>query len=321
MAAPPVFDSLLDAIGNTPLVRLNRTASEYPVEIFAKCEFLNPGGSLKDRIGKRMLLEAEAAGKIKPGDTLIEPSSGNTGIAIALAAAARGYKLIVTMPEKMSMEKQVVLEALGATIIRTPTALPYNHPDSLFGVAKRLLQEIPRSFMLDQYNNPDNPLAHYHTTGAEIVEQTGGRLDYFVCAAGTGGTITGCSRRLKEAIPNVKVIGIDPEGSILSGGEPGPPYLVEGIGYDFIPQVLENARVDEYLQSNDRNSFHYARRLIREEGMLVGGSSGAVLWGALEIAKRCKGGERIVALFGDSVRNYLSKFLLDDWMREHGLLD
>jgi cystathionine beta-synthase len=318
MSTSPIFDSITDAVGNTPMVRLNRVCTEFPVEFLAKCEFLNPGGSVKDRIGVRMLVEAEKAGKIKPGDTLIEPTSGNTGIGIAMAAAARGYKLIITMPMKMSMEKQVVLEALGAKIVRTPTEAAHDSPDSLFGVAHRLLGEIPNSFMLDQYTNPDNPDAHYYGTGAEIVEQCEGQLDYCVISVGTGGTITGVARKLKEAIPNCKIIGVDPIGSILGGGEPGGPYFVEGIGYDFFPDVLDNSLVDEYVKTNDADSFYWARKIVRDEGLLVGGSSGAVLWAARQIAERCKGNERMVLVFADSVRNYLSKHLNDAWMAEKG---
>lgn len=319
MPPPPVFDSVVDAVGNTPMIRLNRVCDEYPVEFLAKCEFLNPGGSIKDRIGVRMLLEAERAGRIKPGDTLIEPTSGNTGIGIALAAAARGYNVIITMPMKMSTEKQVVLEALGARIVRTPTEAPHDSPESLFGVAERLLREIPNSFMLDQYKNPNNPDAHYFGTGAEIVEQCGGRLDYCVVSVGTGGAITGIARRLREEIPTCKIVGVDPVGSVLGGGEAGAPYLVEGIGYDFFPDVLDNSLVDEYVKTVDSDSFYWARRIIRDEGLLVGGSAGAVLWAARQIAARdCKGGERMVLVFADSVRNYLSKFLSDAWMREHG---
>ena len=318
MAASPIFDSITDVVGNTPMVRLNRICAEFPVEFLAKCEFLNPGGSVKDRIGVRMLIEAEKADKIKPGDTLIEPTSGNTGIGIALAAAARGYKLIITMPMKMSMEKQVVLEALGAKIVRTPTEAAHDSPDSLFGVADRLLKEIPGSFMLDQYANPDNPDAHYYGTGTEIVEQCEGRLDYCIVSVGTGGTITGIARKLKEAIPGCKIIGVDPIGSILGGGEPGGPYFVEGIGYDFFPDVLDNSLVDEYIKTNDADSFYWARKIVKDEGLLVGGSAGAVLWAARQIAPRCKPGERMVLVFADSVRNYLSKHLNNDWMREHG---
>lgn len=314
----PIKDSILDAIGNTPMIKLKHIGAEFPVEILAKCEFLNPGGSVKDRIGARMVLEAEKQGRIKPGDTLIEPTSGNTGIGLAMAAAVRGYKLIIVMPMKMSMEKQVVLENLGAQIVRTRTEAAHDDPDSLFGVAKALNESIPNSHILDQYSNPANPDAHYYGTGKEIVEQCEGKLDYFVCSVGTGGTITGCARRIKEEIPGCRIIGVDPVGSILGGGTEIKPYLVEGIGYDFFPDVLDNTLIDEYVKTEDGPSFEVARRLIREEGMLVGGSCGSTVWAALQIAKRCKGGERMVVVLSDSSRNYLSKFLSDDWMKEKG---
>jgi len=318
MPAPRPCDSILNVIGNTPMVRLKRVASDYPIEMFAKCEFLNPGGSVKDRIGARMVLEAERSGRIKPGDILIEPTSGNTGIGLAMAAAVRGYRLIIVMPMKMSTEKQVVLENLGAQIVRTRTEAAHDDPDSLFGVARSLQESLPNAHILDQYNNVDNPDAHYEGTGAEIVEQCDGRLDYFVCSVGTGGTITGCARKIKEEIPGCKIVGVDPVGSILGGGTETSPYLVEGIGYDFFPAVLDNTIIDEYIKTTDADAFSYARKLIREEGMLVGGSSGSTLWAALQIAKRCRGGERIVAVLSDSCRNYMSKFLTDEWMTANG---
>jgi cystathionine beta-synthase len=316
----PILQDITTAVGNTPLIRLNRIGEEYGCEILGKCEFLNPGGSVKDRIGVRMVEEAEREGRIKPGDTLIEPTSGNTGIGLALAAAVKGYKLIITMPEKMSREKQVVLEALGAKIVRTPTEAAHDAPESLFGVAKKLNAEIPNSHILDQYKNENNTLAHYHGTGAEIIAQTGGQLDYFVCGVGTGGTITGAGRKLKEEIPGVRIIGADPVGSILGGGTEVSTYKVEGIGYDFFPDVLDNSVIDEYVKTRDKESFTLARRLIREEGMLVGGSSGSALHAALEIAKR-EPGKRIVVVLADSVRNYMTKFISDDWMRENGFMD
>ncbi len=315
---PSILPNILHAIGNTPMVRLNKIGSEYPVEILAKCEFLNPGGSVKDRIGYRMVEMAERSGRIKPGDTLIEPTSGNTGIGLAMAAAVKGYKLIITMPMKMSMEKQVVLEALGATIVRTPTEAAHDAPDSLFGVAQKLHAEIPNSHILDQYTNEDNILAHYDGTGQEIFDQTGGKLDYMVCGVGTGGTITGVARKLKENVPGVQIIGVDPVGSILGGGTEVKSYKVEGIGYDFFPDVLDNTLIDQYVKTEDPASFDLALRLIREEGLLVGGSSGSAIYGALEIAKQCKGGERIVVILADGVRNYMSKFLSPAWMAEQG---
>jgi cystathionine beta-synthase len=316
----PILDSILDAIGSTPMIRLNKIGKKTGCELLAKCEFLNAGGSVKDRIGRRMVEEAERSGRIKPGDTLIEPTSGNTGIGMALAAAVKGYRMVITMPEKMSREKQVVLEALGAEIIRTPTEAAWDAPESHIGVAKQLKKILPKAHILDQYSNPDNPDAHYHGTGKEIVEQCGGKLDYVVLTAGTGGTITGVARRVKEEIPGAKVIGVDPVGSILAGPGPIGSYKVEGIGYDFIPDVLDRSLVDEWIKSDDQHSFQMARRLIRQEGLLVGGSSGSAAWAAVEIAQR-EPGKRIVTLLPDSVRNYMTKFLDDHWMRESGFTD
>ncbi|HEX6243303.1 MAG TPA: cystathionine beta-synthase [Polyangiales bacterium] len=320
MSHDTIYDSVLDAVGNTPLVRLSRIGRDLPCELVAKCEFMNPGGSVKDRIGVRMLLDAERAGRIRPGDTLIEPTSGNTGIGIALAAAVRGYRVIITMPEKMSQEKQVVLEALGAEIIRTPTEAAWDSPDSHIGVAKRLREVIPRSHILDQYGNPSNPLAHEEGTAAEILAQCGGKLDAVVMTAGTGGTITGVARAIKRVLPDAQVIGVDPEGSILAGPGEIKSYKVEGIGYDFIPDVLDRKLVDRWVKSNDRDSFRIARRLIRQEGLLVGGSSGAAVCAALAIGKNMKAGQRLVVILPDSIRNYLSKFVSDGWMRQHGFL-
>ncbi len=314
-------DSILEAIGNTPMVRLQKIGKNTGCDIFAKCEFMNAGGSVKDRIGRRMVEEAEKSGRIQPGDTLIEPTSGNTGIGMALAAAVKGYRMIITMPEKMSREKQVVLEALGAEIIRTPTEAAWDAPESHIGVAKELQKVIPNSHILDQYGNADNPEAHYHGTGKEIVEQMDGPFDFFVATAGTGGTITGAAKRIKEEVPGVKVVGVDPVGSILAGPATIQSYKVEGIGYDFIPDVLEREVIDEWIKSEDRESFLMARRLIRHEGLLVGGSSGSAVWAAVEIAKREGPGKRIVTILPDSVRNYMTKFLDDAWMRESGFTE
>jgi cystathionine beta-synthase len=313
-----IMNSILEAIGNTPMVRLRTIGQKTGCEFLAKCEFFNAGGSIKDRIGRRMVEEAERKGRIKPGDTLIEPTSGNTGIGMALAAAVKGYRMIITMPEKMSREKQVVLEALGAEIIRTPTEAAWDAPESHIGVAKQLQKILPNSHILDQYSNPDNPLAHYHGTAEEILDQTDGKLDMVVMTAGTGGTITGVARKLKEKLPNVRIVGVDPVGSILAGPGPIGTYKVEGIGYDFIPDVLDRGLVDEWVKSEDRESFLMARRLIRHEGLLCGGSCGSAVWGAVEMAKKYGPNKRIVVVLSDSVRNYMTKFLDDQWMRANG---
>ncbi|QDU86581.1 Putative cystathionine beta-synthase [Planctomycetes bacterium Pla163] len=316
-----IYDSILDAIGSTPLVRLNRVAQNSGCEILVKCEFMNPGGSVKDRIGARMVLEAERTGRIKPGDTLIEPTSGNTGIGMAMAAAVRGYRMVITMPQKMSREKQVVLEALGAEIIRTPTEAAWDAPESHIGVAKQLQKILPNSHILDQYGNEDNPLAHYEGTAEEILAQTGGKIDIFVATAGTGGTLTGTAKRLKEAVPGITIVGVDPQGSILAGPGPIGSYKVEGIGYDFIPDVLDQGIVDHWYKSNDHDSFLMARRLIRQEGLLCGGSCGSAVWGALQAAKEFGPDKRIVTILPDSVRNYMTKFMDDAWMRENGFTE
>jgi cystathionine beta-synthase len=313
-----ILESICDAVGGTPMVRLSRLGRDLPCELVAKCEFLNPGGSVKDRIGVKMVRDAEQQGRIKPGDTLIEPTSGNTGIGLAIAAAVHGYRAIITMPEKMSREKQVVLEALGAEIIRTPTEAAWDAPESHIGVARRLNELIPNSHILDQYANPSNPLAHEEGTGREIIDQCGGKLDAVVMTAGTGGTITGVANVIKREVPGCKVIGVDPEGSILAGPDEIRSYKVEGIGYDFIPDVLHREVVDEWIKSNDRDSFRVARQLIRQEGLLVGGSSGAAVWAAMKVARTMKPGQRVVVILPDNIRNYLTKFVDDAWMRQHG---
>jgi len=315
-----ILDTILDAVGRTPMVRLHSITKGIDCELLAKCEFLNPGGSVKDRIGVRMLLDAEAAGHIKPGDTLIEPTSGNTGIGIAMAAAVRGYRVIITLPEKMSQEKQVVLEALGAEIIRTPTEAAWDSPESHIGVARRLKEVIPNSHILDQYSNPSNPAAHDEGTGREIIDQCGGRLDAVVMTAGTGGTITGVARAIKRDLPSCQIVGVDPEGSILAGPGEIKSYKVEGIGYDFIPDVLDRRLVDRWIKSNDRDSFLIARQLIRQEGLLVGGSSGSAVWAALQICRELGKGARVVTILPDSIRNYMTKFVDDRWMRQQGFV-
>ena len=321
---PPMklSNNILDTVGRTPLVRLQRLGKETGCEILVKCEFMNPGGSVKDRIGKRMVEEAEKSGRIKPGDTLIEATSGNTGIGMAMAAAVKGYRMIITMPEKMSHEKQVVLEALGAEIIRTPNEAAFDEPESHIGVAKQLQSIIPNSHILDQYSNPDNPTAHYEETAGEILEQTdGGKFDYFVATAGTGGTLAGIAKRLKEDAPNVEIVGVDPVGSILAGPGEITPYKVEGIGYDFIPEVLDRSLVDRWIKTDDRESFLTARQLIRREGLLCGGSCGSAVAAAIRLAKEVGPGKRIVVILADSVRNYITKFLDPAWMRENGFFE
>lgn len=316
-----LLNTILDAVGKTPIVKLHRIGKELDCELYGKCEFLNPGGSVKDRIAVKMIEQAEKDGRIKPGDTLIEATSGNTGIGFAMAGAVKGYKIIITMPAKMSREKEVVLEALGAKIYRTPTEAKWNDPDSHISLAKRLQKEIPDAHILDQYTNHANPQIHYETTAQEILDDMGKDLAMVVISVGTGGTITGVAKRLKAALPGVRIVGVDPYGSILGGGTEVYPYLVEGIGYDFIPDVLDNNLVDEYVKVHDKESFLTARRLIREEGLLVGGSSGTAVWAALQAAKRLKRGQKCLVILPDGIRNYLSKFVDDKWMREKGFLE
>lgn len=315
-----IYRNILHTIGKTPVVKINHLGRELDCELYAKCEFFNPGGSVKDRIGYEMVKNAERSGRIKPGDTLIEPTSGNTGIGLALAGAVLGYKVIITMPEKMSQEKQSVLERLGATIYRTRTEAAWNDPDSHISLAQDLQKKIPDSHILDQYSNPDNPDAHYYGTAQEIIDDFGMDLHMVVMGVGTGGTITGVARRLKEFNPAIAVIGIDPVGSILGGGNEVATYQVEGIGYDFFPEVLDNSLIDKYIKTNDADSFRLARALIREEGLLVGGSSGAAMWGALEAAKTLGKGQKCLVLLPDSIRNYMSKHINDEWMKAQGFL-
>ena len=312
-----ILNNILESVGNTPIVRLNKISKNLKCNLFAKCEYFNPGGSVKDRIGYNMVIEAEKEGRIKPGDTLIEPTSGNTGIGLALAAAVKGYRMIITMPEKMSQEKEVVLKALGAEIVRTPTEAAWNDPDSHIEIAKKMNKEIPNSHILDQYANPNNPLAHYNFTAQEIINDFPDGLDMIVAGVGTGGTLTGLAKRLKEEYPNIKVIGVDPYGSILGGGKEIYPYKVEGIGYDFFPDVLNNEIIDEYIKVNDEDSFKTAKQLIREEGLLVGGSSGTATFAALKAAEPLEENQNCLVILPDSIRNYLSKFVNDEWMKKN----
>jgi cystathionine beta-synthase len=311
------------------LVQVNKLVEGTGVKcrLLAKCEFFNSGGSVKDRIGKRMVEQAEATGRIKPGDTLIEPTSGNTGIGLALAAAVKGYRCIITLPEKMSKEKVDVLKALGAEIIRTPTEAAFDSPDSHISVAKRLEKEMENAHILDQYANPNNPLAHYFGTAEEIWEQTEGKVDMVVIGAGTGGTISGIAHKLKEKNPDLIVVGVDPKGSILAQPESmnedlkDVPYKIEGIGYDFIPDVLDRSVVDRWIKSEDRESFLMCRRMIREEGLLCGGSCGTAMAAALQAAAELREDQTCVVILADSTRNYMTKFLTDEWMVDNHFME
>ena len=312
-----ILTNILQKIGLTPIIQLNKIAPNLNCNLYGKCEFLNPGGSVKDRIGYNMVIEAEKEGRIKPGDTLIEPTSGNTGIGLALAAAVKGYRMIITMPEKMSKEKEVVLKALGAEIVRTPTEAAWNDPESHIEIAKKMNQEISNSHILDQYSNPNNPNAHYKFTAQEIINDFPKGLDMIVIGVGTGGTITGIASKLKKEYKNIQVIGVDPYGSILGGGNEVYPYKVEGIGYDFFPEVLNNKLIDQYIKVNDEDSFNTAKNLIKKEGLLVGGSSGTAMFAALQAAQQLDKNQNCLVILPDSIRNYLSKFVDDDWMKKN----
>ena len=320
-----IYNSILDVIGNTPLVKLNKISQGVKPTLLVKLESLNPGGSVKDRIGVAMLEDAEKKGLLKPGATIIEPTSGNTGMGLALAAAVKGYKMIFTMADKMSEEKRSLLRAFGAKVVITPTGVSLDSPENYIRVAEKLAKETPNSFMPNQYRNQANPLAHYQTTGPEIWQQTGGRLDFFVCGVGTGGTITGTGRYLKESKKTIKIVGVDPEGSIFyqrfHGSKEEPrTYKVEGIGEDFMPDTLDMSLIDDIVQVSDRDAFHMARRLAREEGILVGGSGGAAVAAALKVGEKLGKDKTLVTLLPDTGRNYLSKLFSDQWMKEQGLL-
>jgi cystathionine beta-synthase len=314
------FDSLLDLVGNTPLLRLSRIGAGLPGQLLAKLEMLNPGGSVKDRIGIRMIEAAEDAGLLGPGGTIVEPTSGNTGVGLAIAAARKGYRCIFTMPDKMSQEKILLLRAYGAEVVIAPTAVPPDSPESYYRVADRLTEEIPGAFQPNQYFNQENPRAHYETTGPELWRQTEGRITHLVVGVGTGGTITGTGRYLKEKNPDVTIVGADPEGSLYTGSE-ARPYLVEGIGEDFIPETFDPDIVDRWVTVSDRDSFVMARRLTREEGLLVGGSCGTAVYAALQIAPEVGSDDVIVVILPDSGKAYLSKVYNDSWMLQYGFLD
>lgn len=315
-----VYDNLIELIGNTPLVRLNRVARHVRPTVLAKVEYLNPGGSVKDRIGITMIEDAERRGLLRPGGTIVEPTSGNTGVGLAIAAAIKGYRMIFVMPDKMSAEKIALLKAYGADVVVCPTAVPPESPESYYRVADRLARETPGGFQPNQYYNQANPQTHYETTGPEIWRQTDGAIDVFVTGVGTGGTITGTGRYLKERNPAIQVVGADPEGSLLSGGELRP-YKVEGIGEDFWPGTFDPAIVDRWERVSDRESFRLARRVTREEGILVGGSAGTAMAAALRVAEELDESKLIVVLFPDSGKSYLSKVFNDQWMQDNGFLE
>jgi len=320
MMAVQVLGSILEAVGHTPLVRLTRITAGLRPTILAKVETLNPGGSVKDRIGLRMIEDAERRGLLKPGGTIIEPTSGNTGHALAIAAALKGYRMIFVMADKQSPEKIALLRAYGAEVVVCPTAVPRDSPESYYSVAERLSREIPGAFQPNQYFNQANPSSHYETTGPEIWEQTDGKVDVVVAGLGTGGTMTGVARFLKEKKPSVMMVGADPEGSLYSG-DTIKPYKVEGIGEDFIPGTIDLKLIDRIVQVNDRDSFLIARRITREEGILVGGSSGTAMKAAMDVARGLDEKTLMVVILPDTGRNNLSKIYNDEWMRQNGFFE
>ena len=313
-------NSLLDLIGDTPLVKLNRTADGAKGLVLAKVEYLNPGGSVKDRIATRMIEAAEASGELKPGGTIVEPTSGNTGVGLAMVAQQRGYTCVFVCPDKVSEDKQNVLRAYGAEVVVCPTAVAPEHPDSYYNVSDRLVREIDGAWKPNQYANENNPRSHYETTGPEIWQQTDGRITHFVAGVGTGGTISGIGKYLKERNPAVQVIGADPAGSVYSGGT-GRPYLVEGVGEDFWPTTYDRDIADRIIEVSDADSFLFTRRLAREEALLVGGSSGMAAFAAVQLAKELDDPDAvIVVLLPDSGRGYLGKVFNDEWLAQYGFL-
>jgi cystathionine beta-synthase len=321
------YESILDTVGRTPLVRLRHLAADSAAPVLAKLETFNPGGSVKDRIGLAMVEAAERDGKLKPGGTIVECTSGNTGLGLAMVAAVRGYRAVFCMPDKVSIEKVNLLKAFGAEVLLSPTAVEPEHPDSYYSVARRVARERPGAFLTDQYSNPANPKAHYDTTGPELWEQTSGKITHFVAGMGTGGTISGTGKYLKERNPRVQVVGADPVGSILKHyhetremAEPHT-YKIEGVGEDFIPAATDFDVVDRVIACNDRDGLNMARRLAREEAIFVGGSSGMAAWVALQVARESRAGDLIVVLLPDTGERYLSKVHNDEWMRDNHLLD
>src|SRR5215217_7028538 len=322
MAAPAdIKDSILDTVGDTPLVRLSRIAAGLTPQVVAKVEYFNPGGSIKDRVAIKMVEAAEADGRLRPGGTIIEPTSGNTGTGLAIAARLKGYRVIAVMPDKMSKEKIDLLRAYGAEVVVCPTDVAPDSPQSYYRVADRLTEEIPGAFQPNQYANPANPETHYLTTGPELWRQSGGRITHFVCGVGTGGTITGVARYLREQNPVIEVIGADPVGSIFSNDEVHP-YLVEGVGEDFWPETFDPAVVDRYVTVSDKDSFLTTRRLAETEGLLVGGSCGLAVHAALEVAAGIDDPDAMVTVvLPDGGRGYLSKIFNDTWMDQYGFLE